>query len=940
MTADVRGSPPGSVGTWTYDGKLTVCIRWEVGPCGTTARVTVHEGIAGGVGDSVTLRLEASGEEAAVIALRPDARVRIWLEREHGVVSLRAQVPLEGRRSFTSTVAFWPASSGFPTPPAPPDPAPAPPPRPPIPPDRGRPLGTVPVWGRLPPPSPHMTLDMLRWVQLADPGALPLYVALAAAGTDPAAQPNKIQLATKFRDGEGFVHDPSTLPTPVDRLGELRADLLALPGEATTDLLARRVHAALGVTVADFLTSDAWRTSAPALWQSVMALALAGDAGASGDGLVDALRTANFIAALADGAPRFESPHWRRTALHAIVVLPDACALWSPSLTTAAAQTPAGWCVVGGAGMFGYLVPTEIGYEPGPIAEVVSVLPGERRSRGERAVQDTAVDERREATREATSARARGTTERVDVTRVLRERLAADVASWNLSGLKPSYADLQLILNGTWAGGGVGGERAWEDIAHFVRSLAEEATARLAESTVAVRRERSRQHVERRSDSVIDNSAGSAPIQGVYRWLDRVVALASQPVGPRLLLAFVVDKPGAGWLDKLASAPPVPLRPPPTPPCLTPPPAVEGWTLITPDAYLAWGANLGLSDLPPPPATPSPTVCIGEGTPGGTDVVEIPEGFAATAVSVQLAASDGTCDVVCLVAGTAYTLQGTGTFDLATGTPTSTSASASLTPPGTAASPPLVSSPAGAGTFSPPLTGRILVSVVTRAPRFRAVLVFTCAPVSAAPTSAYVAWQVQTWQRLQAAWTAQREAWHRALGERIVAATRGRPDELQREVLREACVGILAAGVAGATAPGPTTPWLGGLDAAVAWNDASWTLTPWPAGSAAPDAWGDRETALREGHAIHPFVAAGSAHVLVPVRPADTLRIASYFAFARSWSGTSEHAPVTAGFVATLSMLLSGEKCPPMPAPELPPIIRVPTSLVELEAAGGHRREG
>jgi hypothetical protein len=939
VTPDRRPEPSARAGTWSYDGNPPVWVRWEVHPSWHHATITVQESAAGGVVETVILRVEGR-QQSASVALRPDVHVRLTLDLADGIVTLRIEVPLPGRRPFTTILALWSADGGSVCPVPPPCPGPSPDPSPvprpdPHPPDPGRTLGSVPVIARRCPPSQEILADPLRWVRLAHPETLALYTALAAATADPTTNPSKPDLAAKFRASGAFLASLSALPTPMDRVGALRTALLGLHGEAGCEVLPRLVHEILGLTVHELLTSDAWRTAAGDLWQSVFALALAGDASTArlGDDLVDALRTINFVAVLADGDARLRTRHWRDVAFDAPVIVPDVCAIWSPALAAPPpAPTGKGWWEVAGVAMVGHLVSVEVGRAAGPIAEIVGVLPGERRSRGETAVDEIERDERRETTRESSSHRARATSTQADTTRALRERLTADISAWNLSSLTSSYSDLQLLVGGTWAGGGVAGDRGWEDVARFVASLAERSTADLAESSLAVRRDRTRQRFERRAESVIDNTSGTTPIRGVYRWVDRLVQLRTEPVGPRLILAFGIDQPGAAWLKKLEAAPPVPLDPLPAwgPPAVagaaTPPP-VGDWTDVTDQNYLVWGAALGLCDLAPKPAVPTPTLVLDEATPGARGVVEIPAGFAANAVEIRLAVSDGTSDLACLVAGKWHKLPAAST--LALEMDASTSGAIAKTTLGQ----PLVST---AGTDTTPivplLAGTLPVVVVTGAPRYQVALTFTCEALSTTlPIPATVDWQVRTWQRLREAWVSKSLAWHHALGERIRGATEVGPDEVERAVLREACLDLLATnGIPGSVAPDGTRGWLRAMDGALDWADASWTCASGPVGAPSPaldESW-ERDPVGRGGTPIPRFITAGSAQVLVPLRPAER-RVLSYLAFATAWWGGSDHAPLPEGMVPMLAAL-HAEGHPPR-EPTLPGIVRIPTTLLELE---------
>ncbi len=612
------------------------------------------------------------------------------------------------------------------------------------------------------PPSRRERVGLvLRFARLADPGALALYTQLAAI-SGASAPSAKREAAAQFRTGGQFVGSVASLSPPVGGFPALRWKLRAIEGKLALDALVPAVEALLGGTLDAFFASDAWKAARPGVWQSLFVLALAGapaDA-ALADALVDVLRVAHFLELVQAGNPALVERRGRFDALDAVVVLPDAVATGTlappaPAAPPAPPSGAEGSYEVLGVGSVEMARQSLAGYLPGEVAEIVNVLPRERQERVERTASVTAESTAESEQRDVDDDHASTGTASSELVDAVQEEMAADGSTRDMTGVTPSYDNLNVLLTGKGSGGA--SRATWSDVERscLARGLTERAARRVGERVARQRGRVRRELWERRDTSVVDNAASGERLVGIYRWLDRVVQVRVETLGRRCVVAFSLDRPAQRWLDRVARRPPVPLQEPARLPAFDVKDG-QGYTLIDASSYQSFGAFYGICDLePPPPATRTVAVALDRVTPGDLRTLCVPEGYAASAGTVTLALGDARYGLGCTVGGELFTIAPVAPAALSA-VPVAP-ASPAVTPPGV--SPSAVSaSPlqkiAGA-------TGSIPISVASTAPAFQVTVEVSCAlapAASGAVQPALVAWQMRIYDRLLRAWEARARA--------------------------------------------------------------------------------------------------------------------------------------------------------------------------------------
>ena len=854
--------------------------------------------------------------------------VTLTLLRDGALLVLRCILPLDAHRFFDDVIDQWRWA------PCPPGPLP----------DqvdgadvaiaaRGDAGDLAPfIW--LHPPDARERADARRrFVRCADPAVRALYANMDAT--------KKIQAATAFMAGKDFVKDVALLGAPIAGFPAARPRL-AQSEEYTTlaGLLAdAEAQLALPSPVPEFLAGPAWQDILARTWQSLFALALAGQPAQAklASQLGDILRTGHYLDLLNEADSALETPAARHVALAADIAVPDQLALYgtAPLLAGASATHPPDTWEVLGIGQLTMLRQQCVGYQPGELAEVVNVMPHARQEMSERTLSATATHQVQQEERQWHSESAHETSAASELADTLHEVMAADAMAIDLSKVVPSYANLNMMLGGSGAGANARSGWSNADSARLVRRLTEQAAKRVGDR---VGRQRGREWQAlrewRRSQS-IDN-AGERALVGIYRWVDRVVRVRAEALGARLVMAFVIEQPAHGWLARVAAQPPQALTAPPLPPAFTD---------ITADNYQSLGAAYGLSALEaPPPAQLVVSTTVGSATLGDMSLLRVPDGYQVGKCIVTVALGDDTCALACSVGGCDLP-----TFPMTTSTPKPVPVaplSVNLSQGGATAGPVAVQpgqTPVpviGTTTVDklPVATGAIPVTVVSSAHQFCVTVMLICEQLPDRSASSLAlqqpllyAWQLRTQAVLQRAWKSARQAFDAALEERIGRAGGGHGGRLQRQILRQSCLTLLQAQGDSLSAAGER--WLASL---FDWRHMTWQYE-------APTAMDDNDWPRHGGEVTAPasdglfqrFLTARGARVLAPLRAGAEPALLFYLQFRHAWIAMAAGAPVTEATLDLLEQLADpardGAAAEPRPAQWT---VKVPTSMMVLQDGG------
>ena len=673
--------------------------------------------------------------------------------------------------------------------------------------------------------------------------------------------------------------------------------------------------------------------------------------------VADDLRCTGLVRRIARGAPGLADERERREALRAVAVLPAAVLPPQPFLPVG--SPPLGSPPHAPGGAASWFAPLGVGekaaiyqrlerYSLGEIAEVRNVMARERFESTDRDVTKTAdltTDDDDEAT---TRESAEDDTLVSDVRQELHDLLRRDGLTRNYTNLAvtPATSGVPYLVtvNGTWDGWSGEDRRDAAQSADLAKAVVSRSIERI-ESRVARTRASIRWSERERCEvREIDNREGTQPISGIYRWLQQRQRMTLRRLGRRLVVEFMLDHPAQAYLAELTSGAREQLLPPK-------PPAASGVSKpldVTAQNARVLAASYGLEPLPL--AAPGPVVVTASLDQGRwTASLAIPPGYAPATASVAGVTSDATASIVGTLGTTPFTLEAPNTPS-AVSTPTY--ASPPVAPPAATPGPeqnlgqvpfsytiaPLTAPVPGvmaAQTIpASPSARAIDVTCYSSAEAYRVSVEVTCYPGDAvAPTTSPAVWQTTAYEALVAAYQRSLRAYEASVAERIAASARaGTATVIERQLL-------LAAIAVFAAPDGLTDPALARclLDV-FEWSAMTYSFFPWATGGATDPsrAWtGQVVRDLALGAWLESFVAAGSARVLVPVRPGYELAALFALTYGAPWSGSPGAIPALAPYVAWLERLHEPHPDDDDRGEELSWHVTVPTALVALEREDG-----
>jgi len=975
----LSGQPPAlppADGTWQIRarGDMQVQVQWWVRQQGQQVRLLIQQLRGPGPALSYDALLglvpPLPREGTWAFGPPPPAQVEMTLDLRPSTgsrpgagprVELWVNVPVAPNEMREQSIGEWPLQEP-PVPPAPPaPPAPADPADEPVVVDdhaAGQDLFNT-CWLQ---PLGLAERHTLAWRGMtpAAPGSLPLVQQLAACTGSPAAvaQARRTAASAFLAGGAPNLTSVSGLQAPTSGFAQAYTSLLqALAGPQSGPMSLQDQLSLVSPYLAPDTSLDAYladastATDTEALWQTVIALALAGTAsqGLLATQLVNTLRVQHYLQTLQDELTATTQPgalvdaQVRRWVLQATPGLPDDCAAWAlAGQVPTPDAAPAGntWRLLG-VGQLALARQQPLGYALGELAEVVNVLPRERQERSERSVmadEDSQHQHHQQHSRQGHRHHADASNELADT---LKARFHSQGELNNLSNLTQTYSNPNLVLGGTTAQGEARLDAVLGQQGKLLQRSGEQAAHSVAEQVQQQRQVVRRHWLEQQASRCIDNSAGQRLV-GVYRWIDRLLRLQLQPQGARLVLAFDLLQPAQAWLDQLAAQGPVPLQKPLGLQQLTPP--VTGYSVIQPGNYQALGAAYGLSDLPaPPPDTINLSLQVLPSS-AGQSVMQVPPGYAATSGSANLALGNQGANAVASVAGQVLSPVGSSSPAGVTlnqdvpATTASTVAALALALPAS----PLATLPATqALTFSPPLTGAVPVTVLSDAPLYILSVSLSCQRVGlgggAQPDQLLQAWQLQVYDRLVQAWQQAARGYAGELALRVQRASEVGSDVIQRQCLQAACLATLSQSSA-TSDPALLT---GGLDwAAMSWHYEATASTLGGPLPISPDAAVSTTTPPGQVPAAQQlfdrFVHAAAARVLVPLQPAQQTALLFALQWQAAWPSPAVPQPQ-----AALAIPLSLAAAPfvveqlhaPTPQPGPPWTVRLPTPQMYLQGS-------
>lgn len=233
-----------------------------------------------------------------------------------------------------------------------------------------------------------------------------------------------------------------------------------------------------------------------------------------------------------------------------IVVPPWALAVLFPST-----QTPAQRGIVP-AGVADLLVVEErlLRYELGEISYIENVMKTEKKERHYRSLDRsfTSYTVTTEATEE--SERDLQTTQRAEVQSEITETVHTEMSLAAGVAISASYGPFVTVDASLDTALGTSSDSSTTVSNTFAQDLVDRTVSKVSTSRKEELIQQTLQEIEERSLHGFDNTAGTAHVNGIYRWLEQVWEAQIMNYGARLMLDFMVPEPAALWRASRDSA--------------------------------------------------------------------------------------------------------------------------------------------------------------------------------------------------------------------------------------------------------------------------------------------------------------------------------------------------------------------------------------------------
>ncbi|MFS2033842.1 hypothetical protein ACEN8I_07410 [Polaromonas sp. CT11-55] len=725
------------------------------------------------------------------------------------------------------------------------------------------------------------------------------------------------QLAVDFIDGSvypsDFIRNMDSLAGPVSRFPELFMRLPPLEGAPAVwlDKACDQVSRLLSRYALDwsYFDSAAYAKTLDGVWQSYFALVITlGYDTALLDELTRALLMAHLIevalqpfesmaqagaaagAATATGAdgnpaptsvaaePPFLATTQINALLHATPVLSEQVfPLPAAQGAEAASPPPAlpGWIEPYAIGELQMVRQRLLRYQCGEIARIENVMRGERREVTHKRTHRQ-LDELRQSSGEKQLLQNDAADERSSLQEEARKTVAGVVETNQYNNFTSSYGPpTQATLDGSWSKTvQPGAAPGLDDTTRFARDILSKTVNRISRSVSLTRASSTMSQTEDSVVSLVDNTAGTHSLRGVYRWLNKVYEACVVNYGQRLMMEFMVCKPAAAFIageqavagqDFVKPLPPLRLH-------------IATFKDIQPGNYAGLGAYYGVLDLAPPPLAQrfaSATLRDGE-----EKQIAVPAGYCATKAFVAyVSAPTGLPAPVVLVGRQAITPPGPPEGTALSGEDDSVPVSVLDYPPG----------------ISPPSDAQVQVNVEIQ-----------CAPSERCMDE----WRIRIYAAVMRAYQERLAAYQVRVegGPQGRAATRSplANRQIEQRELRNACLRLLLERMLMLTgmnergfAQSPPSEfavyeprYLQFFDEVLEWNEMAYSFYASPGLGGGCGGGVELGSLAADDDALFAsFLQADQARVLLPVQPAHVMAFLYFYSSGMLWASADRLAP-------------------------------------------------
>jgi hypothetical protein len=606
-------------------------------------------------------------------------------------------------------------------------------------------------------------------------------------------------------------------------------------------------------------------------------------------------------------------------------------------------------------------------YQLGELADVISVMPGEERERTHVRVNETETTTDDEKERIEIDQRNLQSENRFEFSQAMQEaeNVRAGMDMRLNATYRPPGSEINLQVGGHFE---YSSESSKQTASAQTRNLIEQAASLVQQRTFQRRQYRELNRITETNRHKFSNvDAGAKPINGLYRWVERVTRVTLQRYPRRYVLEFVLPEPGA-WLRWALSNRGRDSRLPP------PPPAWPGLLQSAADInategnindYRVLAKVLSVTDLPPYPGPrvlgvtlsaeaeegrPYPVNGNGTADDKNSDFYKkYPNQYAAQA---RVVVPDGWKAVSFRATGTTkgqgFATDTMGTVYVTVGNVRVRIDCNNGRVGEPAVGEPPANSPIDGGELPGLTTGTIpLHAMGLRVLGFAVNVVVQCVPSEETIRS----WQQTVFDQLLQGWQKQKAAYENAVEAKRIsgdlddrALSPGRVRDLIQTELRRQIITLLYPQmplaqtmrlsannepIAEAAALAQRAPFILFFEQAFEWSTMTWMLYPFYWGGTGN--WTNAATVETSNPEFDRFVQSGAARVVVPARPGFAEQVQFYLDYGVIWGGGGVPAPNDPNYLSVAEEIMDLQRGPRDGEVVESWTITLPTALTALD---------
>lgn len=778
-----------------------------------------------------------------------------------------------------------------------------------------------------------LKLNFVTYNPGPDPGGT-LYATLVSIGKsaphDPQARFKMKQCAVSFIDSNRFVNDPRSLPGPIGDYIQLydyirSIDVLDMAG------IRENIQQILQLPEDEWnlvLSSPEYAQGLNAVWDSYFALTIIlGYDREDYQGLVMTLAAANFFNAFANDPQFFEAPGKPlvfQEMAQASIILPNAVFPLPPGQIPLYSPDISGndWIEPYAIGDLQMVRRHLLRYEPGEIAKIINIMPGERKELKKRRLNRTSEAVRTENGHgEVIENRSREnrTNLAVETLKTIAENKMVTHYDDDTQFTTTYGPPIQGALKGGWNVEIQPEKPSREDVSKFARTILNQTAGRITRRVLRERHYSALDETEETETSIFDNTGNANGLTGIYRWLNKVFKIQVVNYGARMMIEFMVETPAADFISRETEKQGGPFREPEDPGIHMP-----SFKAVTPDNYAFLASLYHVTDIQPPPPEKRIISELIEDT--GEKRIALPDGYQAKQARVSCIFS-GTSGI-----GAVKGIVGRQKFEFKPGDSVKKGDmfnECGTIPFGILGNPAMVSPPETPDNF--------MVSVEVECGISDRLL---------------DEWKIKTYQAILDGYRNRKAAWRENAGISGKEAKASRPGrhyrDIERRELKKACFKLLFERYFKLVGYGYTSPQGAGqapgefivneprysefFDRVFEWDEMACQFHEHPIQSHKKidiDAILDRDLQFAD------FLRADTARIMVPARPENNMAVLYFLSSGMLWTGGNDMAPANESDVPVANELKkTGNRQPVEPGVCDSWEVVVPTAMTILQDSG------